>query len=234
MKKYVSIAIISLFIASCGGGGGDDTPAPSPPTPENRAPNTPTQSAPTNNLLCIDNTVTFEWNAATDPDGDTVSYELQIATNNAFTENLQTKTTNATSIAVTLEKGVAYYWRIRAKDNKDKSSVYSSIFNFYTEGDGQSNHLPFSPELVGPELNAIVQTETVDLQWTASDVDNDDLSFDVYFGTENPPTEIIAENITGTSVNQALEASKTYYWKVVVKDGKGGTTIGLVWSFKTD
>ena len=232
MKKYVSIAIISFFLASCGGG--DDTPAPPPTAAENRAPNTPAQSAPTNNLLCMDNTVTFEWNAATDPDGDSVSYELQIATNNAFTENLQTKTTSATSITVILEKGVAYYWRIRAKDNKNKSSGYSSTFNFYTEGDGQSNHLPFSPAIVGPELNSIVQTETVDLEWSASDVDNDALSFDVYFGIVNPPTEMIAENITETSINMTLEASKTYYWKVVVKDGKGGTTIGQIWSFKTD
>ena len=34
----------------------------------------PTQSAPTNNLLCIDNAVQFQWNASTDPDGDGITY----------------------------------------------------------------------------------------------------------------------------------------------------------------
>lgn len=232
MKKYIFIAIVSLLIIACGGG--SDTPDPTPPAPQNKAPNTPVQSEPTNNKLCIDNTVVFSWNASTDPDGDNVSYELQIATNNTFSENLQSKTSNSTSISVTLEKGIAYYWRIKAKDGKNASSSYSSVFNFYTEGEGVSNHLPFSPEIVAPEINAVVQTESVDLKWTASDVDNDDLTFDVYFGTDNPPTEKVSENINETTVNRTLEASKTYYWKVVVKDDKGGITIGQVWGFKTD
>lgn len=234
MKKYLYITILSLVISACGGGGGTDSP-PDPPPPVNKAPNKPVQTAPTNNLLCTDNTVQFQWNSASDPDGDSVSYELQIATNNSFSENLQSSTISSTSATITLEKGVAYYWRIRAKDSKGATSDYSSTFSFYTEGEGVSNHLPFSPSIVSPELNAVVQTESVDLSWTASDVDTEDtLTFDVYFGTDIPPTEKIATDISETTLNQSLEASKTYYWKVVVKDDKGGITIGQIWGFKTD
>lgn len=234
MKKYLYITILSLVISACGGGGGTDSP-PDPPPPVNKAPNKPVQTAPTNNLLCTDNTVQFQWNSASDPDGDSVSYELQIATNNSFSENLQSSTISSTSATITLEKGVAYYWRIRAKDSKGATSDYSSTFSFYTEGEGVSNHLPFSPSIVSPELNAVVQTESVDLSWTASDVDTEDtLTFDVYFGTDIPPTEKIATDISETTLNQSLEASKTYYWKVVVKDDNGGITIGQIWGFKTD
>ena len=97
-----------------------------------------------------------------------------------------------------------------------------------------SNHLPFSPTIVTPELNTVVQEMSVDLKWTASDVDNDVLSFDVYFDIVNPPSTKIADGISETAVNRTLDPSKTYFWKVVVNDGKGGICIGQVWSFKTD
>lgn len=231
MKKVFYIVCISLLFMACGG---DDGGTPTPIPTENKAPSTPTQSAPANNLLCIDNAVTFEWTAATDPEGDAVSYELQIATNNSFTENLETRTSISISATVSLEKGVAYYWRIRAVDSKNAASEYSSSYNFYTEGEGESNHLPFLPQLVAPELSQVVQSTSVELKWGATDVDNDPLLFDVYFGLNNPPTAKIAENISDMSLTQSLDSSKDYYWKVVVKDDKGGETIGQIWTFKTD
>jgi len=236
MRKLLFIIVLSTLLPSCGGGGSDD-PAPTPtPTPTvNKAPSAPTQSAPTNNLLCIDNTVSFQWTASSDPDGDTVSYEMQIATDNQFTQNLQTNTNSSTSTSVSLEKGIAYYWRVRGKDSKGATSSYSSTFNFYTEGNGESNHLPFSPAAVKPLLNSIEQESSTTLEWTASDVDtNDTLTFDVYFGTVNPPTTKISENQSATTISVDLNSSTDYYWKIVVKDDKDGITIGQVWGFKTD
>lgn len=232
MKKYSILLLMAWSFLSCGGGGGDDPPTPPPVA--NRAPSTPTQSAPTNNLLCIDNVVQFQWTAASDPDGDAISYQLQIATNTSFSENLKTNIVTGTSTSVSLEKGIAYYWRVKAVDSKNASSSYSSTFNFYTEGEGISNHLPFIPTLVKPDLNTVVTTASVTLEWTASDVDNDPLTFDVYLGTNNPPTTKIGDNQSATSLTTTLNASTDYYWKVVVKDGNGGQTIGQVWNFKTD
>lgn len=233
MKKLMYLFVFSLVFVSCGGDDGDDT-TPEPPVSENKAPNTPAQIAPTNNLLCIDNSVLFEWTAATDPEGDAVSYELQIATNTAFSENAVMRTSSDTTISVLLEKGVAYYWRVKSTDAKNASSEYSSTYSFYTEGDGKSNHLPFAPALEAPILQSIIQESSVVLKWTASDVDNDPLLFDVYVGLSNPPTSKVAEDISDVSFHLDLESSKYYYWKVVVKDDKGGVTTGQVWGFKTD
>ena len=134
-----------------------------------------------------------------------------------------------------MEKGIAYYWRVKATDNKSASSNYSATFNFYTEGEGITNHLPFSPVLVSPSLNSIQTGTSVTLQWTASDVDtNDTLTYDVYFGTANPPTIITSANQSASTLNKTVSPSTTYYWKVEVKDGKGGQTVGQVWSFTTD
>ena len=190
---------------------------------------------PTNNLLCIDNTVDFQWNAATDPEGDAITYQIQVSKNNQFTEIVQTLNGTETTRSISLEKGVAYYWRVKATDNKNASSSYSSTFQFYTEGDGVTNHLPFSPVLVNPLLNAVEQEATTTLEWTASDVDtNDTLTFDIYLDTVNPPITKISENQSETVLNVDLTSSQSYYWKVVVKDDKGGQTIGQIWNFQTD
>ena len=89
--------------------------------------------------------------------------------------------------------------------------------------------------MVKPALNANIQTTTTALEWNASDVDTSDaLTYDVYFGTVNPPTNKQGDNISAKTLNVDVTASKNYYWKVVVKDNKGGKTIGQVWNFVTD
>jgi hypothetical protein len=232
MKKVLFTIVASIVLASCGGGGGGDTPEP---TPTNNAPSIPTLSYPTNNLLCIDNTVAFTWGVSTDADGDAVSYQIQVAKDNAFTQIAQTLTSTTASQTISLDKGVAYYWRVKATDSKNASSSYSSTYQFYTEGTGITNHLPFSPVLVKPTLNTNIQTATTVLEWSASDVDTSDaLTYDVYFGTVNPPTTKQGDNISANTLSVNLSSSKSYYWKVVVKDNKGGQTIGQVWNFVTD
>ncbi len=64
---------------------------------------------------------------------------------------------------------------------------------------------------------------------------NDVLVYDVYFGTTSTPITKVASNISTTSWTSAtLQAATNYYWKVVVKDDKGGETIGQIWNFKTN
>ena len=232
MRNLLYIAILSISLVSCGGGGSD---TPTPPPVVNTAPTVPTLASPTNNLLCIDNVVNFQWNASTDAEGGVITYEIQVAKNTLFSPVSHTQTSTTTNKSITLEKGIAYYWRVKATDNKSASSNYSAIFSLYTEGVGITNHLPFSPVLVSPTLNSVQTTATVNLQWTASDVDaSDSLTYDVYFGIANPPTVVTSANQSASTLNKTVSASTTYYWKVVVKDNKGGQTIGQVWNFTTD
>ncbi len=231
MKNLLYIAVLSISLWSCGGGGGDE---PTPPPVVNTAPTVPTLTYPTNNLLCIDNVVNFQWNTSTDAEGGVITYQIEVSKNTQFSPLAHNVTSTTTSKSITLEKGIAYYWRVKATDSKSASSNYSTTFNFYTEGVGITNHLPFSPVLVSPALNSVQTASTVNLQWTANDVDTGDtLTYDVYFGTANPPITVVSTQQT-TSFNASLSTSKTYYWKVVVKDGKGGQTIGQIWSFTTD
>ncbi|MEW4925598.1 hypothetical protein [Algibacter sp. 2305UL17-15] len=230
MKNIKLLVILGIILASCSGGG-DDTPAPE----ENKAPGkVGSLTYPTNNLLCISNTLLFEWADAIDPNGDPITYLLEISKDNQFSSIEESTTTTANSKSVTLEKGIAYYWRVKATDSKGLSSDYSTVFQFYTEGIAEVNHLPFAPSITAPANEGTASGATTNLQWDASDVDNDPLTYDVYFDTVNPPVTKVGDNQSAKSLTVNLSAATTYYWKVVAKDDKGGQAIGQVWSFSVN
>ncbi|WP_248722474.1 fibronectin type III domain-containing protein [Seonamhaeicola sp. ML3] len=236
MKKvYLYLAVMVSVLMSCSSGGDGDGGGPDPgPDPVNTAPTVPSQVYPLSNTLCINNSVVFEWMASTDKEGNPISYRIQVSEQSDFSTMAHDVTSSSTSRVITLEKGKAYYWRVRSRDSKGEESAFSGVSNFLTEGDGVSNHLPFAPSLVGPELNSEVDGTSTTLSWTASDVDNDDLTFDVYLDTNSDPVTKVSENQAETTYSATgLTASMTYYFKVVVKDGNGGVTIGQVWSFST-
>ena len=231
MKQFLKCILVSLALYGCSGGSGDDNP--NPLAPKNNAPTVPILVYPTNNLLCISNILEFEWNTSFDTDGDAISYKIEIAKDNHFSQIAYNSNLSTTKKTFTLEKGIAYYWRVQAIDSKKESSNYSTVFNLFTEGIGVSNHLPFTPQLVKPILNSTETFGDVTLEWLGSDTDNDRLTFDVYLGTSNP-LSLVSENQNTQNFVVNTIASTTYYWKVVVKDNKGGVAIGQIWKFSTN
>ena len=227
MKNSILI-LVGYVLISCGGSDSDE-----PVLPPNEAPSIPVMIAPNDGLLCTDLSLDFSWNSSTDPDGDAVSYTIQVATNNSFSENLQTKSVSSTTITFNLLKGLAYYWRVSAKDAKNNSSSYSAIRKFYSEGEGVSNHLPYAATLISPALNGKLNGSATKLEWSSSDIDNDPLSYNVYFGEVTNP-DMVLENSSSTSFDVNLEANTIYYWKIVVKDDAGGEAIGQEWTFSTE
>ncbi|MBD0726720.1 hypothetical protein B6A10_16245, partial [Flavobacterium sp. L1I52] len=220
MKKIYLVMILVLGY-SCGSGGDDPVGSEDP---VNRAPSVPTQIYPLNNTLCIDNVVNFQWNASIDPDKDAVQYLVEVSKDGNFSNLIESKiVSNATSTLITLQKGVAFYWRVKAIDAKDMESAFSSQNQFLTEGVGVSNYLPFAPSLVAPALNTVIDGTSTTLSWTASDVDNDTLTFDVFLDKNSNPTTKVSEGQSGTTFNASgLTGASTYYFKIVVKDSKGG------------
>jgi hypothetical protein len=228
MKKFLYLTIISILLISCN----EDSESSET---VNVAPTTPTLVAPVNNKLCNSNAVSFQWDVAADSNNDPIIYQIQVSKDKDFTRIVMTAESTATYQNFTLEKATAYYWRVKSMDNEALSSTYSSVFSFYTSGDGVINYLPFAPDLVSPELNSVLNATTAKLEWTAKDVDTKDkLVYDVYFGTANPPTNKVGANQATSTLDVSVIASKEYFWKVVVKDDKGGETIGQTWRFRTN
>ncbi|MCI9844582.1 fibronectin type III domain-containing protein [Flavobacterium pectinovorum] len=226
MKNFISLSILTLLFISCSGG--DDNS-----DTENTAPTVPVLTLPADNKLCVDNTVNLEWKKSTDKNKDEIYYQIEIALDNQFEQIIQTTESSSNSQQIELNKNTAYYWRIKATDSEGLSSAFSKTYKFYTAGDAVVNHLPFAPELVSPAVNITLNNTTAALKWNATDADNDILSYDVYFGSVNPPTTKIKENYTSKTADVTLQPAKEYFWRIVAKDNKGGETVGQIWKFKS-
>jgi hypothetical protein len=228
MKKLIYLSLVGALFFSCS----KDEDASEG---INVAPTSPTLVSPANNKLCVDKAVSFQWNASKDENNDPILYLIEVAKDKDFTKILFTAKSAANYQNFDLEKATAYYWRVKALDIKGLSSIYSATFSLYTTGEGIANYLPFLPDLIAPELNALISPKAAQLKWSAKDVDvKDKLVYDVYFGTTNPPVDRIGSNVEAMSLDVAIVGAKEYFWKVVVKDDKGGATVGQIWRFRTN
>jgi hypothetical protein len=73
----------------------------------------------------------------------------------------------------------------------------------------------------------------VDLSWSCSDPDNDNLTYDVYFGTISPPP-LISNNQTSTNYDPGvLNYTVQYYWQIVAWDPYGEFNTSPIWYFTT-
>ncbi|MEX0273329.1 MAG: hypothetical protein AB3N16_03015 [Flavobacteriaceae bacterium] len=223
------VFLFSLQFIACGSDDGDHDPLA-----EDEGPTVPTLLVPSNNKRCTDTTLMFRWSTATDPNGDSVSYELQLADNSSFTApEKYSSTTNSESL--TVEKGKVYHWRVRGNDGKGEYSDYFNTFQFVTEGGAGGNHTPFAPSLVKPVVDTMVQGGSVLLGWSASDVDpEDELVFDIYFDTVNPPNEKVASDQLEKHLERTVSPASVYFWKVVAKDNHGAEATSAIWKFKTE
>ncbi|GAA4279151.1 fibronectin type III domain-containing protein [Aquimarina mytili] len=231
MKHIYIIFLSALMLLSCNAD--DEFVISRNPLVPNIEPTTPSLVFPTNNLVCTNFNLQFDWNASRDINGDALSYVIEVATDINFTTILFTAITSQTTHPFTLEKGVAYYWRVKARDTEGKESIYSATQTFFTEPEAGINNIPFVPTVVSPLVRATVTGPNITLDWDAADADNDPLSYDLYFGDTNPP-ELFVENSTSSSLDVNVLTNTEYYWRVVAKDNKQGVTIGQVWSFTTD
>jgi hypothetical protein len=91
---------------------------------------------------------------------------------------------------------------------------------------------PVSPFNPAPVVGRVLTDSIVSFSWTGGDPDNDDVTYNLYIGT-NPDSLVKAGSVTNqTSFTDTVNKwGSTYYWKVVATD-KQGKTEGPVWSFR--
>ena len=102
----------------------------------NSRPTAPVPVLPANNSSSTNRTLGFTWNTSTDPDGDSISYELVIDDSATFNN----PEVNVTSIAPGAGENITYaistelavdkmhYWKVRANDSTGYGN-YSGVFN---------------------------------------------------------------------------------------------------------
>jgi hypothetical protein len=70
----------------------------------------------------------------------------------------------------------------------------------------------------------------ITLSWECLDPDKDDLTYDIYFGTDiDTLTKVSTNQIDKTLNRRYLSYGTAYYWKVIAKDSYGAIKEGPVW-----
>jgi hypothetical protein len=123
-----------------------------------------------------------------------------------------------------------YYWKVVAWDYYGLYNE-SDLWNFTT----CKNLPPMKPINPRPKNHAMQIQLNQELGWSCSDKNNDVLTFDVYLGTINPPTTIVATIKDVYYSPTGLESGSTYYWKIRATDSHGAQNVSdpPVWDFTT-
>ncbi|MFD1616283.1 hypothetical protein [Gelatiniphilus marinus] len=221
-------SLFALFACSNGDSPGED---PTPPVVNNPTaatlvfPDANSECTEGTNITPTESTINFQWNAGKHTD----SYNLQLKDLNTGSTTSYSAIEN--SLSVKLKRGNPYSWSIVSRSNKTSTTAISATWKFFNAGDGVSSYAPFPAEAVSPVLGASVPNGNITLQWSASDVDNDIESHDIYFGETNPPAEYKTEITQTTLNNVTVEAGKTYYWSIKTKDTQGNISNSDIFSF---
>ena len=237
MKKLsiLFITLILLFNCSSGSddGGGTTTPPPPPPDPPTAA----TLTFPDDNEECTTGTdvnanqssVTFTWQVSQNTD----SYDLVLK--NLATSTSLTHSSSTNQIEITLLKGTPYSWYVISKSNSVTQSAQSATWKFYNAGDPIQSFAPFPADLVVPLMGAnLTGVSTVTLEWSGSDIDNDIVSYDIYFDTTSLPTTQLGSNQTETTIEATVTAGNAYYWRVITTDSEGNNSESEIFEFRVD
>jgi len=116
---------------------------------------------------------------------------------------------------------------------QDNEGVWSDAATGSVEIEEEENTAP-GIDLYYPSDGTTITTSTVTLSWSGDDDDGDELTYDVYFDTNPNPKTLVADDGTEETYDTGeLESGTSYYWKVIVSDGRDETESGT-WSFTVD
>jgi len=190
-----------------------------------------TLAAPANGGNNILITTDLDWNSVTDASG----YKIYFGTDNPPT-NIENGTDlgNVTQYNpdVDLLYSTTYYWKVIAY-NAGGDASGCATWSFTTEDEPVQP--PACATLVAPGDEATDVLITTDLSWNGV---LDATGYKMYFGTDNPPTNIVNGTDLG-DVNSYdplvdLDYYTTYYWKIIAYNAGGDATGCSTWSFTTE
>lgn len=97
-----------------------------------------------------------------------------------------------------------------------------------------NNKPPTTAVIVSPSDNALNQNLEVNLSWTASDPENDALTYEVTLRNDSNSDVIVFSNITETNYTlKSLMYKTKYYWQVAVSDGINPAVLSTTQTFTT-
>lgn len=139
----------------------------------------------------------------------------------------------STSLDVKLARNTPFSWFVTA--SSDVSSTKSEIWRMYNSGVGTTSHIPYPADNMVPTMGTIVSptASKVLLSWVGTDVDNDIVDYDVFFGTTILPG-LLKGNLIKNQLEVSVIANSNYYWKVITRDKNGNISESSIYQFKTN
>ena len=192
--------------------------------PPNLPPYEPYAPDPADRELGVPTDQVLAWRAS-DPERDRLTYDVYFGTLNP--PFLADKGLTSPSFDPgPLDPDTPYYWSVTVKDAEH--STVGPTWRFRTAPANSAPHEPYAPYPADRETG--VPLDQV-LAWRCYDPDRDTLTYDVYFGTMNPP--LIARRGVTTPVYDpgTLSPGTDYYWTILASDGTD-TTVGPTWRFR--
>lgn len=181
------------------------------------------------NITDTESTVIFEWFASEFTD----VYEIHVI--NLNNEERIVTTTTVTKFPVTLQRATPYAWYVISKSNLTDSIAQSDTWKFYNSGEGIESYAPFPAEIVAPSMAQVIDapSEDVNLSWEGTDIDNDIIGYDLYFGAE-PDPQLYEEGLNSTTLNVPVVSETIYYWRVITHDAAGHSSKTAVYQFRIE
>ncbi len=191
------------------------------------APVPTTLVAPVDAAIEIPMTGTVEWN----PVPGAAGYYVSMGTDNPPTDvyDMVDAGNNYTFDYSGLTAGVVYYWQVTPY-NAIGSATNCPVWSFTT-----FNDIPNAATIVAPQDGSENQSITPILEW--ADGGNYPDGYRVYFGSDNPPTNIVdgvdAGFVNEYAITGPLAFETDYYWQIIPYNFVGDATGCPVWTFST-
>jgi hypothetical protein len=193
-------------------------------TVQNNAPTAPTNLAP-DDATIETTTAVLTITAGTDPDGDGVQNEFEVAPNAAFATPVRSGLINEATFTVgDLAEDATYFWRARTSDGTLVSewTVASFVVNAV-------NAAPTGLAVLAPTDGAVLDgAPTEFVASIATDAEGDEVAYEVILADN---AEFSSPIFTGTArvidgvvriatpTNVTIEPGVEYFWQVTASDG---------------
>jgi hypothetical protein len=180
-------------------------------------PAAPTSPNPAAGATGAATNLTLTWAAA-----GARSYDVLLGTTNPPLQ-VATGLTTASYAPSVLTNNTTYFWQVVARNTTGGTT--GPVWSFTTAPPPPPPAMPSSPS---PGEGAANVTLPPTLTWSSAGA----TTYDVMFGTANPPPQVAAGQTSASYTPASVAGSTTYFWEIVAHNSSG-TTTGPVWSFTT-
>ncbi|TYB98767.1 MAG: hypothetical protein FXF54_02060 [Kosmotoga sp.] len=183
--------------------------------------------SPDNNSY-INDDVVLSWEATDEDQGETLKFDVFLGTSpQDLSKEFEDITEETVELNGVLTQDASHFWQVVVKDKN--AEVEGEIWSFYV-----GNVPPSEPHSPSPSDGATNVSIDKTLSWQCSDLNKDELKYNVYFQKDDETPALIATDITNKDYDPGtLDYETEYFWRIVAEDPYGEVATGTVWSFET-